>query len=326
MDRSRPGRILAVIGVVIALVIAGWGLWTVTHPAKTPAKATASAPARATAKRKAEQVDMASKADMETAVAVEHAMRDWGTDPTIDPAGLAMKGSAEVLSTLRTPAPGARPAALSFIGASRRAGPDAPTEWCREGQDGLCADMGTFRSWLTNEVWGVGSRWTATPKATAQAGGVVRVTGTVRSILVTRGDRLTGAGWSLLTPAWRDHSIDDLVTVRNGVAVKVIHMGDDDWWNDPWLDDWTSGDVVESMDGGTRVAIPVVGTLSFDGMNPSGLTGSLTCPGTFADMDGRIDWSLTEDLPVTAGQTDRGGQQPDDVDPERDAATIHERE
>ena len=38
MDKSRLGRILAAIGVVIALALAGWGLWTVTRPAKTPAK------------------------------------------------------------------------------------------------------------------------------------------------------------------------------------------------------------------------------------------------------------------------------------------------
>ena len=30
MDKSRLGRILAAIGVVIALALAGWGLWTVT--------------------------------------------------------------------------------------------------------------------------------------------------------------------------------------------------------------------------------------------------------------------------------------------------------
>ena len=37
MDKSRLERILAAVGIVIALALAGWGLWTVTHPAKTPA-------------------------------------------------------------------------------------------------------------------------------------------------------------------------------------------------------------------------------------------------------------------------------------------------
>lgn len=330
MDRARLKRILAAIGIAVALAVAGWGLWTVTHPAepatKTPASATAKAKAKAERKKAAKRTATASKSDMDAAVAAEHAMRDWGVDPTTDPASFKLKNASDVLQTLRTPDMPARPGALDPIAVTDDDGPNAPSTWCRSGSKGLCSDMGTSIAWLKNELWGVGSRWTDGPTASAEPDGRVRVTGTVRAVLVTQGDTLTGDGWSLLTPAWRDYDIDDLLTVENGKVVKVTHEGDDGWWYDPWLDDWTDGNPVDDMDDGTRVAIPVSGRLAFNGVSPTGLTGSLTCPGTFADMDGKIDWSLTKDLPVTAGDTDMDGQQPDDIDPEKDAATIHERE
>lgn len=71
MDKSRLGRILAAIGVIIALALAGWGLWTVTRPAKTPAKATASAPTKTTTRKKATEGKRPTATYDELAAAVQ---------------------------------------------------------------------------------------------------------------------------------------------------------------------------------------------------------------------------------------------------------------
>lgn len=71
MDKSRLGRILAAIGVIIALALAGWGLWTVTRPAKAPAKATAGAPAKNATRKKATEGKRPTATYDELAAAVQ---------------------------------------------------------------------------------------------------------------------------------------------------------------------------------------------------------------------------------------------------------------
>ena len=80
MDKSRLGRILAAIGVIIALALAGWGLWTVTHPAKAPAKATASAPAKNATRKKATEEKRPTATYDELAAAVQAAVEQFGDD------------------------------------------------------------------------------------------------------------------------------------------------------------------------------------------------------------------------------------------------------
>ena len=85
MDKSRLGRILAAIGVVIALALAGWGLWTVTRPAKTPAKATASAPAKTATRKKATEEKRPTATYDELAAAVQDVSNKYRSESGYTP-------------------------------------------------------------------------------------------------------------------------------------------------------------------------------------------------------------------------------------------------
>lgn len=60
-------------------------------------------------------------------------------------------------------------------------------------------------------------------------------------------------------------------------------------------------------------------------MNPTGITRVLNAPTSMGGMDGKVDWSMWDDL-IQAGNTANGQQQAPDLDPAKDAATIHDRE
>lgn len=85
MDKSRLGRILAAIGVVIALALAGWGLWTVTRPAKTPAKATAGAPAKTATRKKATEGKRPTATYDELAAAVQDVSNKYRSESGYTP-------------------------------------------------------------------------------------------------------------------------------------------------------------------------------------------------------------------------------------------------
>ena len=85
MDKSRLGRILAAIGVIIALVLAGWGLWTVTHPAKAPAKATAGAPAKTATRKKATEERRPTATYDELAAAVQDVSNKYRSETSWTP-------------------------------------------------------------------------------------------------------------------------------------------------------------------------------------------------------------------------------------------------
>ena len=85
MDKSRLGRILAAVGVVIALALAGWGLWTVTHPAKAPAKATAGAPAKTATRKKATEERRPTATYDELAAAVQDVSNKYQSESGYTP-------------------------------------------------------------------------------------------------------------------------------------------------------------------------------------------------------------------------------------------------
>ena len=51
----------------------------------------------------------------------------------------------------------------------------------------------------------------------------------------------------------------------------------------------------------------------------------LNAPTSMGGMDGKVDWSMWDDL-IQAGNTANGQQQAPDLDPAKDADTIHDRE
>ena len=85
MDKSRLGRILAAIGVVIALALAGWGLWTVPRPAKAPAKATAGAPAETATRKKATEGKRPTATYDELAAAVQDVSNKYRSESGYTP-------------------------------------------------------------------------------------------------------------------------------------------------------------------------------------------------------------------------------------------------
>lgn len=163
------------------------------------------------------------------------------------------------------------------------------------------------------------------PTVTVLDNGKVRVKGTVRSILVTSGDSYSMGGYNALTPAWRDYRIDDVLTIDNGKVSDIEYRSNQYWWINPFLSQWTPDNVADNLGYGSRVAIPVSGGLNWNGMNPTGITRVLNSPTSMGDMDGKVDWSMWDDL-IQAGNTTESQQQAPGLDPEKDAATIHERE
>lgn len=288
--RPLNAIILLVLGV---LLLAGycWWLWGASHHRQQHAETPRTSETRDTGKEDAAKIRLA--------VSFEHAMRDWGVDPTVEPSTFAMKPASDVLDALRTPVLGESPL-KGMIGfePGKDTGPESMSYVCRTGYEPYCTDTPKTQDWWRSEVWGMGSRWKGEPSATVLPDGTVEVTGTVRAIMVTSGDRFTLNGYSALTPAWSDYMIDDILTVKGGKIGKLEHKALDYWWTDPWLADWTPDNVASNIGAGERVAIPVQGGLDWRGFEPSGMVQALDAPITQADLDGRVKWTLWDKVPL----------------------------
>ena len=123
--------------------------------------------------------------------------------------------------------------------------------------------------------------------------------------------------WHAVTPVWETWQVDDLLTIENGKITGVKYGKTTPWWTNPWLSDWTAS-IIDGMNGGTRIAIPVDGTPSMD-LSHTSLAGTPSSPKTMGDEN--VDWSLWDGLADTGG----GRQQADGLSPEQDAATLNDR-
>lgn len=330
MDKKKV--ITAIIGtvLVIALVL-GWSLWrqSVTRKNEDANGKPNTSQTPGTSKKKAKKTLTAdeNKQNRETAIQFELAARNWGVDSTISASEFSKKSADEVLAALRTPDLGESPIKdmISFQ-PDENAGANAASYVCtNDDYQAFCQFMPTAQVWWKNEAWGTGTRWLDTPKAKTLNDGSVEITGKVRTILVTRGDTYSSDGYNALTPAWRDFEINDILTIKNGKVSSIRYeRGINYWWINPWLNQWKPDNVADIIGGGERVAIPVSGTLNWTGMNPTSITRVLKSPNGMGDLDGTVDWSLWDDL-IQAGGSDSTQQAPD-LDPEKDAATLHERE
>lgn len=327
------GKRIAVVATCVALVVVltlGWCLWRKSATSGTETR-NANANASQTSGRKdTESGDTSASKDeqkIEAAVQFELAARNWGTDSTIAATDFNRMNADDVLNALRTPDLGDSPIA-DMIGFQpiEDAGPNAASYVClNDDYQAFCQFMPTAQVWWKNEAWGIGTRWIGEPEAKVLGDGTVDVTGTVRTVLVTRGDTFSMNGYNALTPAWQDYEVNDNLTIRGGKVTAIRYRdGINHWWINPWLNQWTPDRVASNIGEGTRIAIPVSGELNWNGMEPTSITRVLTAPKSMGDMDGTVDWTMWDDL-IQAGGTDAQQQAPG-LDPEKDAATIHERE
>lgn len=310
--------------IVVAVFLVGvfaWSTWrksvTANQSEQTQTEVTDS---------QTEQQPVSKEENEKLAKEFELALRNWGVDPTIDPATLAKKDASEVLTALRTPELDDSPvkSMISFTPDSN-VSPNAMSTYCTLGYQGLCADALTKQAEGRNEFWGIGSRWIGAPNVKADDDGTVTIKGTVKTILVTNGDTFKMGGYYAITPAWGEYEVNDKLTVKDGKIVSISYYAGNWWWTNPWLSEWNLSDAVTQLGYGKRIVIPVKGSLSWDGLAPTGMFGLLYAPVTQADdTRGACDWSLWNDIHSRAGG--EGLQQLPEYDPDEDAATIEERE
>lgn len=296
--------IITSVVLVVALVI-GWCAWRkhVTAVKETQTNATTSVhKKKPVAKKKELQKPVLTDEQKEQngtiALQMEKDMRNWGADSLADPHQWNKQPADQVLAALRTPdnieAPADMPTSMKL---NQSWGSDAPSYVCNNSDyQTLCDTMPTAQSWWKNEVWGTGARWVGDPTVKTYDDGKVRVKGKVRAILVTSGDTYSEGGYNALTPAWKDYQINDLITIEDGKVSNIEYLADQYWWINPFLSQWTPDRVADNFSYGTRIAIPVSGDLNWNGMNPTGITRVLNAPESKGDMDGKVDWSMWDDV------------------------------
>lgn len=286
--------------------------------------------AKPTAKTKTSTSQTLPKSQREAlkrqAIQTARDLHEWGADSTIDVTTLNRLNAADAAGRLKGFLADTRPDSLSDLTVDESAGPDAASIPCTGDIRGGCQTVPTMRSWMSIEIWGAGARFTAGPTATlSKTPGGVRVQGTLRVMVVQDTDTFSWGDWHALTPAFKDYEIDDMLTFTNGALSAVDQRGERSWLASPWLEPWT--DDMSALNASGRVAIPVKGWLDM-GLTHYRPSHALQAPASQADMDGQVDWSMWNSL-ISDGLIDVGGsnqkQQPDNLDPEKDAATLLER-
>lgn len=297
MQKRTATAIVAIIAAIA--VVLGWCGWRRHVTSTRQPDTTVSQQAETKDGEGKRKVLNASqmKQNRLTALRFEQDMRNWGVDSLADPTQYQRQPADKVLAAFRTPDMGGFPdSALVGFNTEKTWGPDAASYVCLNGYETYCQTMPTAQSWWRSETWGIGTRWKTTPKAVASDDGTVRVTGTVRTVLVTSGDEYSLAGYNALTPAWKDYRIEDVLTVKGGKVTRILYEGAVHWWLNPYLSQWVPDNVADDIGRGTRIAIPVSGSLNWNGLNPTGITRVLSHPVTQGDLDGMVDWSMWEDI------------------------------
>ena len=260
-------------------------------------------------------------AAVDTAVRWERLAREWGTDPTVDPAGWNGGDIARIISQVRTGAlSGDDPAAgLESFVHDTQAGPDAVNPLCpiyeerRVGDEKVagyvqwCETVPRAGDWWAMQAIGMGVRWTDGPNATVTDDGRVRVRGTVRVMLV-QGDEDAAYGrrgpWFTVTPIQADLPVDDLVTVRDGKVEDVEHSESNPWFIDPWHEAWDTdaADVLQRA-GGVRTLIAAHGDVPDWGSFLRSDADSARLPQPRLEGDPDFDWTLWDavDKGIRAG-------------------------
>ncbi|PWG62667.1 hypothetical protein [Bifidobacterium callitrichidarum] len=305
-------KIIAIIAaiVLVAGLATGWVMWrrhvtgnekdteqSQTVDKKKPSKKTETQSETDKQNTEAGKPTQTDRAALELAIQYEKNARDWGTDSTVNPATYAQQDAAAVVAALRTPALGDNPlTALISFKPDKDAGPTVVSIPCQRGYQTSCSTQLTMGDWWNKEALGTGTRWVKGPVAKVE-GDNIRVTGTVRSILVQDTDTYGAGDYSAITPAWKNYEVNDLLTIRDNKVASVKHETSDPWWIDPWMQEWDDT-MANNLTTATRYAIPVKGQPDM-GLSHYGESPLLGAPQTGGD-DG-VDWSAWKDLKIPAG-------------------------
>lgn len=298
MKKKTIGIILIATLIIAAAI--GWCLWR-QHELATP-QPTHTAAVAATPSPHVEDTAEPSKGEnedvlLQRAVAFEQAARTWGIDPDIDLQSIAGQDGATVAKQLHTEIPAQNPISESVaFDISPKAGPDGPSEFCKNDMEMLCGVNPTMRQWWPNEAWSWGSKWVQGPQASANEDGTITVTGTVRFMLLQDGEQFSGNGYTGITPAWQDYDIKDVLTFNDeGKITNIDYRGRNNWWINPWLMQWNAKAPESIAPTARRICIPVKGDSHIE-LNHMVGARRLAVPQTKLDLDGNVDFSLWDGL------------------------------
>lgn len=307
----QPKKIIAIIAAIILVagLATGWVMWRRNVTGQDDKQQEQSQSEKKPSKKKTEMTEgtqsetqtakptQTDRAALVLAIQYEKNARNWGTDSTVDPSTYAKQDAQAVVDALRTPALGDNPiTSLISFKLDKDAGPTAVSIPCQRGYQTSCSTQLTMGDWWQKEALGTGTRWIKGPVAKVE-GNNIRVTGTVRSILVQDTDTYGAGDYSAITPAWKNYEVNDLLTIQDNKVASVKHEKSDPWWIDPWVSVWDDN-MANDLTSATRYAIPVKGQPNM-GLSHYGETPLLGAPQNGGD-DG-VDWSAWGDLNIPAG-------------------------
>lgn len=233
-----------------------------------------------------------------TALQVEHAMRDWGTDPVYasDWRRISMKPQEQVTPLIRGSLPAQSPL-TPFLAPGfkymKDAGPMGPNPVCKDTpNDPTCATQRTAGDWLHNQLWSYGGR-VSNLKARMKGTNAVSVSGTVTGIILGTSDTMSTDDWYNLTLVTNHWDFTD--TIRFDSQGKVTYIGwtGSPWWTNPWLMRWDGGyRLVSAYGTGHRTCVPVKGVPQID-LNHDNSTPVIIPCGPKAESD----WKPWDDVP-----------------------------
>lgn len=297
---KKTAAIILTIATIIAAAT-GWCVWRKQTVAKNKAavtiqQETTNHAANGTGSRKQNKTGSPST-NKDIATRFEKDMRNWGVDSLADPHQWAKQPADNALAALHMPD-------VPDFPDRKMVGFSTDPEWgnngysypCMTGLSNIaayCMSMRTNAEWWKNEAWGTGSRWVGEPTVENVGKNKVKVTGTVRAILVSNGDTFQNGEYKALTPAWKDYPINDLLTIQDGKVVNVKYREGDYWWINPYFSMWDPLFISDNFqDGGTRIVIPVTGDLNWNGLIQTGVFTPLTAPASQDDPNVPADWSM----------------------------------
>lgn len=319
MDRKIRNILIAITSVILVMaVLFGWSFWRKKVTAEEQQEAQSALVKQQQKEQKQQSQSEAQKntqtnteyklsdADKQMVIQAEHAMRDWGSDALKNPADWAKQDASTVLTQLRGDIDEKHNPLTQYVSfqLDDKTGPNGVNPVCPDGNNKgiyLCEQAPNAARWWHMQAWAYGSRWVSEPTVTQLSNNQVEVAGTVKAILLTRGDTMSNGTYSAITPAWTEYAVNDVITVKDGKITKIQHMKVDPWWINPWLHEWDRR-MVENMGDNVntqRIAIPVKGTLTYDGLHNDGETRVLKTPVTMGDLDGKVDWSLWDGITMT---------------------------
>lgn len=322
-----------IIGVGVAFRIHQTGTEQ-SKPATSASRTTNHDKSSTTSKAKPQRkalTDTQTAAYTKTAIAFEHATREWGTDPAL--ADTPSPTTPDLAARLRTP-DALDPTPLntvSTITVDKTVGPYAASVECAQyGADsGQCKAYPNGLEHQRRTHWAMGARLVGEPQVTVAEDGTVTVKGQVKVILWS-GVQNTYAEtmpdgtvlWALRPLTGVTDFEDKLVLSNDGMKVtrRQTVVQPATWLADPWYSDWTD----DALNGNGSLDQRVVHDIAVIGAEPD-----MDANGVNPDMGAQIldnqttqPWDGWDTLKSQHGwATSPGDDNPDDYwDPSQPVA------